>query len=53
MDHDIDSDKETTNASTTKGESGWQIWQGLYSIRRKKVFLRIVDGLKKHLPLSR
>jgi hypothetical protein len=52
MHRDTDSKKDTSHTETHKIESGWQAWQGIYNIKRNKAFRRIVDVLKKHLPIS-
>lgn len=47
-----DSNKKHLIGETRKSEFGWQAWQVRYSLKRNRVFLRIVDALKKHLPIS-
>ncbi len=53
MHHNTSNNKEAVATEHHNSESGWKTWQGLYAIKRKNVFLRIVDALKKHLPVSR
>jgi len=53
MHNDSSSDKETATTAHLSSESGWEKWQGLYSLKRSEVFRRIVEALKKHLPGAR